>query len=80
MEISILITLDLKEQAALQAALVTYGAPDSLMTLALAGGCRIPTTAEARQLKSWLADVREKSGTDYPIFKFIEDAIKEFGI
>ena len=32
MEISLLIVLDLREQAALQAALVTHGAPDSLVT------------------------------------------------
>ena len=40
MEISLLLTLDLREQAALQAALVTHGAPDCLVTLALTGACR----------------------------------------
>ena len=37
MEIKLLLTLDLREQAALQAALVTHGAPDALVTLALTG-------------------------------------------
>ena len=37
MEISLLIVLDLREQAALQAALMTHGAPDALVTLALTG-------------------------------------------
>jgi len=41
MELNLLITLDLREQAALQAALVTHGAPDALVTLALTGACRI---------------------------------------
>ena len=41
MELNLLLTLDLREQAALQAALVTHGAPDALVTLALTGACRI---------------------------------------
>ena len=40
MELNLLLTLDLREQAALQAALVTHGAPDALVTLALTGACR----------------------------------------
>jgi hypothetical protein len=80
MEISILITLDLREQAALQAALVTHAAPDCLMTLALAGGCRITSFTEAYQLRLWLTDVREKSESNYSIFKEIEEALKRFGI
>src|SRR5918998_1483334 len=35
MEINLLLVLDLREQAALQAALVTHGAPDHLVTLVL---------------------------------------------
>ena len=41
MELNLLLTLDLREQAALQSALVTHGAPDALVTLALTGACRI---------------------------------------
>src|ERR671916_415353 len=55
MEINLLLVLDLREQAALQAALVTHGAPDHLVTLALTGACRIPTLDEARKLRRWLA-------------------------
>ena len=55
MEINLLLTLDLREQAALQAALVTHGAPDALVTLALTGACRISSVQEAHQLRKWLA-------------------------
>jgi hypothetical protein len=55
MELNLLLTLDLREQAALQAALVTHGAPDSLVTLALTGACRIGSMEEAKQLRKWLA-------------------------
>ena len=55
MEIKLLLTLNLREQAALQAALVTHGAPDSLVTLALTGACRISSVEEALQLRKWLA-------------------------
>ncbi|MBA3321146.1 MAG: hypothetical protein H0T45_06820, partial [Pyrinomonadaceae bacterium] len=51
MEINLLITLDSREQAALQAALVTHGAPDTLVTLALTGASRLTTLAEARALR-----------------------------
>ena len=58
MEINLLLTLDLREQAALQSALVTHGAPDALVTLALTGACRISSAAEARRLKEWLSEAR----------------------
>ena len=51
-----LLTLDLREQAALQAALVTHAAPDALVTLALTGACRIGSLQEARQLRKWLSE------------------------
>jgi hypothetical protein len=57
-ELNLLLTLDLREQAALQAALVTHGAPDALVTLALTGACRIGSIEEARQLRKWLAEAR----------------------
>ena len=49
MELSLLLTLDLREQAALQAALVTHGAPDALVTLALTGAGVIWMTLRARK-------------------------------
>ena len=58
MEIKLLLTLDLREQAALQAALVTHGAPDALVTLALTGACRISSIEEGRQLRKWLAEAQ----------------------
>ena len=63
MEIKLLLTLDLREQAALQAALVTHGAPDALVTLALTGACRILSLEEARQLRKWLAEARTAGET-----------------
>ncbi len=51
MELNLLLTLDRREQAALQAALVTHGAPDSLVALALTGACKISSIDEARQLR-----------------------------
>ena len=69
MELNLLITLDLREQAALQAALVTHGAPDALVTLALTGACRIGSIAEARTDQSDLASLH-----------VIEKALIDFGV
>jgi len=80
MELSLLITLDLREQAALQAALVTHGAPDSLVTLALTGACRISTIEEARQLRKWLAEARTAGETDFASLHVIEKAMVNFGL
>ncbi|MBV9958671.1 MAG: hypothetical protein JO360_09625 [Acidobacteria bacterium] len=80
MEISLLMTLDLREQAALQAALVTHGAPDSLVTLALTGGCRIETIEEARRLRRWLGDARAGGETDITVLNTIERALIRFGV
>ncbi|HEY6805156.1 MAG TPA: hypothetical protein VI306_16390 [Pyrinomonadaceae bacterium] len=80
MELSLLITLDLREQAALQAALVTHGAPDALVTLALTGACRISTLEEARQLRTWLAEARTAGETDFASLHVIERAMVEFGV
>jgi hypothetical protein len=80
MEINLLLTLDLREQAALQAALVTHGAPDALVTLALTGACRLATLEEARQLKKWLAEARAAGETDFASLLVIERALKRFGI
>jgi hypothetical protein len=79
MELNIHITLDLREQAALQAALVTHGAPDALVTLALTGACRIGSINEARLLKKWLAEART-GDTDFASLHVIENALVEFGI
>ena len=80
MEISLLLTLDLREQAALQAALVTYGAPDCLVTLALTGACRISTLDEARKLRRWLADARASGETNFPTLNVIERSLIRFGV
>ncbi len=80
MELSLLITLDLREQAALQAALVTHGAPDSLVTLALTGACRISSLPEARQLRKWLAEARTAGETDFASLHVIEKAMVDFGL
>jgi hypothetical protein len=80
MEISLLLTLDLREQAALQAALVTHAAPDSLVTLALTGGCRIETIEEARRVRRWLGDARAAGETDVAILNTIERALIRFGV
>ena len=79
METNLLLTLDLQEQAALQAALVTHGAPDSLVTLALTGACRIGTIDEARKLRRWLGDARAAGDTDIAILNTIERALIRFG-
>ena len=80
MEINLLVTLDLREQAALQAALVTHGAPDCLVTLALTGACRISSLEEVRRLKQWLADARRAGETDFASLNVIERALIKFGI
>ena len=79
MEINLLLTLDLREQAALQAALVTRGAPDHLVTLALTGACRIPTLEEARNLRRWIADARA-GDKDLASLDVIERALARFGV
>lgn len=80
MELNILITLDLREQAAVQAALVTHGAPDALVTLALTGACRIGSLNEARQLRKWLAEARAAGESDFASLHVIEKALIDFGI
>jgi hypothetical protein len=80
MEISILLTIDLREQAALQAALVTHGAPDSLVTLALTGACRLQTLEEARKLRRWLAEQRVAGATDFASLNVIERQLISFGV
>ena len=80
METKLLLTLDLREQAALQAALVTHGAPDALVTLALTGACRISSIEEARSLRKWLAEARTTGQTDFPALHVIEQALLDFGI
>ena len=80
MEINLLLTLDLREQAALQAALVTHGAPDCLVTLALKGACRISTLDVARKLRRWLADARAAGETDLASLNTIERALIRFGV
>ena len=79
MELNLLLTLDLREQAALQAALVTHGAPDALVTLALTGACRTGTLEEARQLRRWLAEART-TDTDFAALHVIEKAMIDFGL
>ena len=80
MEISLLLVIDTREQAALQAALVTHGAPDCLVTLALTGACRIPTLDEARLLRRWLADTRASGKTDFASLNVIERELSRFGV
>ncbi|MFN2492659.1 MAG: hypothetical protein ABR501_07245 [Pyrinomonadaceae bacterium] len=80
MEINLLLTLDLREQAALQAALVTHGAPDALVTLALTGACRISSVEEGHQLRIWLAKSRTAGQTDFASLHVIERALVEFGL
>ncbi|HYN24933.1 MAG TPA: hypothetical protein VES69_07795 [Pyrinomonadaceae bacterium] len=80
MEINLLMTLDLREQAALQAALVTHGAPDSLGTLALTGACRISSLNEARKLHNWLSQARTAGQTDFASLHVIERALVQFGV
>lgn len=80
MELNLLLTLDLREQAALQAALVTRGAPDALVTLALTGACRIGSLDEARQLHKWLSEARTEGESDFASLHVIEKALTDFGV
>ena len=80
MEINLLLALDRREQAALQAALVTHGAPDSLVTLALTGACKISSVEEARRLRRWLAEARAEGETDFVACNAIERALVKFGV
>jgi hypothetical protein len=84
MEITLLLTLDPREQAALQAALVTHGAPEPLVSLALTGACRVASLDEARRLRRWLADTRAAGVTagerDVPTLNTIERALIRFGL
>lgn len=80
MEINLLLVLDLREQAALQAALVTHGAPDCLVTLALTGACRIASLDEARNLRRWIADTRVSGNTDFASLNVIERSLIRFGV
>lgn len=79
MEISLLLTLDRREQAALQAALVTHGAPDSLVTMALTGACKITSLDEALRLRQWLAAGGSEGDTDFVAFNAIERELVRFG-
>ncbi len=80
MELNLLLTLDLREQAALQAALVTHGAPDALVTLALTGACRLASMDEARQLRKWLGEARTTGEADFAALHGIERALIDFGL
>ena len=80
MELNLLLTLDLREQAALQAALVTHGAPDALVTLALTGACRLASMDEARQLRKWLGEARTIGEADFAALHGIERALIDFGL
>jgi hypothetical protein len=80
MEINLVVTLDKREQAALQAALVTHGAPDCLVTLALKGHCQIATLEEAQRLRRWIADARVAGETDFASLNIIERSLVKFGL
>jgi hypothetical protein len=80
MEISLLLTLDRREQAALQAALVTHGAPDSLVTMALTGACKLNSLDEAQRLRQWLANARDVGETTFVAFNSIERELVKFGV
>jgi hypothetical protein len=80
MELNLLLTLDLREQAALQAALVTHGAPDALVTLALTGACRLGSLQEARQLRRWLAEASTAEESAFAALHAIEKALVDFGV
>jgi len=80
MEINLVITLDKREQAALQAALVTHGAPDCLVILALKGSCHISTLEEMRRLRSWIAEARIAGETDFASLNVIERSLVKFGL
>ena len=80
MEIAIVINLDKREQAALQAALVTHGAPDCLVTLAMKGSCQIATVDEAQRLRLWISEARIAGETDFASLNVIERALVKFGL
>ena len=81
MEINLLLTLELREQAALQAALVTHGAPEPLVSLALTGACRIASLDEARRLRRWLADTRAAGERErIAVLDTLERALIRFGM
>jgi hypothetical protein len=80
MEISLLLALDRREQAALQAALLTQGAPDSLVTMALTGACKLTSLDEAQRLRRWLAQARDGDETDLVAFNAIERELVKFGV
>jgi len=79
-EINLLLSLDRREQAALQAALLTHGAPDCLVTMALAGACKIASLEEAQQLRQWLAAAQSSNDTDAAMLQSIQRALQKFGI
>ncbi len=64
----------------MQAALVTHGAPDCLVTLALTGACRIQSLDEAKRLRRWLADARAAGKTDFVSLNVIERELIRFGV
>lgn len=80
MEINLLLTLDRREQAALQAALLTHGAPDCLVTMALTGACKISSLDEARQLRHWLSKAQNGGDSDFGSLNAIERALEKFGV
>ena len=80
MEISLFSCSMRARTASLQAALVTHGAPDCLVTLALTGACRIQTLDEARRLRRWLADSRAKGHTESAALNDIERSLIRFGV
>ncbi len=80
LEINLLLALDRREQAALQAALLTHGAPDCLVTMALTGACKIASIEEARQLRKWLAEAQTGSETDAGTLNSIQKALEQFGV
>lgn len=80
MEINLLLSLDRREQAALQAALLTHGAPDCLVTMALTGACKVSSLEEARNLRQWLIQAKSDGDTDSSTLHIIEGALEKFGI
>lgn len=80
MEINWQVTIDAREQAALQAALVTHGAPECLMTLALNGRCRIVNVEEAKRLRRWLADTRVANQNNVALLNSLERDLIRFGV
>jgi len=80
MEINWLVTIDAQEQAALQSALVTHGAPECLVTLALNGRCRIANVEEAKRLRRWLADTRVANQNNVALLNSLERDLIRFGV